>query len=111
MLNRKAARARCDAATSGPWLRPWDDGALTADGETSLLGLDHDGLAVVERVVDAKFIEHAVEDLPAALDLLDKIEALAAEWETIASEDVASYTAQAHYVGRSRELRAILEPA
>lgn len=78
MLNRKAARARCDAATEGPWHQQ----ALMDGNYTGVVNDDNrivckDGWA---RYPDAVFVANARTDLPAALDLLDKIEALAAEW-------------------------------
>lgn len=74
MLDRKAALKRCEEATPGPWKRPFDDGAITADGDTSLLGLDSSDMAIVWSKADAEFIAHARTDLPNALAMLDRID-------------------------------------
>ena len=62
-------RDRAAAATEGPWLQGEHVGeprALCAASRplVSLLGLDVDGMAIVESAADATFIAHAREDVP-----------------------------------------------
>jgi hypothetical protein len=103
---RAAVRARCDAATPGPWAwveeggnvsSPDDDGAIEVGllVSTSLPQYqfdDHDRPFVFSwtwvldakarsdtigvKMPDACFIAHARTDLPAALDEIDRLEAL-----------------------------------
>lgn len=66
---RKAARARCEAATPGPWVNMPDGplfGLILASGDhiCEMPPLD-------DRTEDFEFIAHARTDLPAALDALD----------------------------------------
>lgn len=75
ILDRQAARARCDAATPGPW--KWettnDYHALVQVGGLNILDVDgYEGEGGYEGdVPDEDFIAHARTDLPAALDELD----------------------------------------
>ena len=69
-------RARLLASKTLPWSRPFDDGAIAAgDGESSILGLDADGMAIVDWQQDADLIVHAPDDLR---DLLAEVDRLAA---------------------------------
>ena len=70
---RKKLRGLCDGATAGPWVLPFEDGALTADGTESLLGLDVDGMAIVARRADAEMIAEARTALPACLDRIEEL--------------------------------------
>ncbi len=56
---------------------------------------------------DATFVKHARTDLPACLDIFDKIEALAAEWEADAREGLDS-DADPYYLALAASLRATL---
>jgi hypothetical protein len=108
---RSAARARCSAATPGPWeWTDWEDekryairhdDGLTSEGEflsKSLVstGVRNDdcpdawiigametvdGPFLIGDTVDAAFIKHARADLPAALDALDAADERVAELE------------------------------
>jgi len=70
VLDRQAARERCDAATPGPW----DTDVPQEGGAELLAGSAYPTyrLAVFEFPDDARFSGHARTDLPAALDLLDE---------------------------------------
>lgn len=59
--------AICEAATEGPWDKPFDDGALMKPNGESLLGLDVDGMAIAWVPADAEFIATARTALPEAL--------------------------------------------
>lgn len=84
-FDRAAARARCQAATPGPWYFGAGDRtygrAFDLDEELLFVAAD-DAREVPVAVVtehlmdgmDAVFIAHARTDLPAALDALDEIE-------------------------------------
>ena len=75
----QAARARCEAATEGPWVwdaAPWVDYDrdkvapwLTGDDGLGPV-ITGDGIKAEER--DAELIAHARTDLPAALDMLNR---------------------------------------
>ena len=69
---RKAARARCEAATPGPWAAHPQPRSLTSirsrDDSIAVVTSDRDD-------ADSAFIAHARADLPAALDALDAAEA------------------------------------
>ncbi len=74
------ARARCEAATEGPW--EWSDQfhACEHDGLASSSGLnvvrsaiDYGGSIVEVDEADARFIAHARTDLPRALDLIERM--------------------------------------
>ena len=92
-LDRAAARARCDAATEGPWKHyalkcyaPGQNGAEIIDTpqEAVFVGTNTTVCITGEMddivsIADAHFIAHAREDLPASLDLLDELEAAALE--------------------------------
>lgn len=73
MLDRKAARARCDAATGGRWRLQT---CACGHGCFTRSAVKVGGYLAVECIAynDAEFIAHAREDLPAALDLLDALE-------------------------------------
>jgi hypothetical protein len=72
--------ARAEKATEGPWALPFDDGAIALPGgRNSLLGLDMDGMAVVERRPDAEFIAHAREDVPYLIARARELEAALGE--------------------------------
>lgn len=69
-FDREAARARCDAATEGPW-------TLDSPPEASLIISTPTTWAVFDgeaETDDAEFIAHARTDLPAALDQLEAAE-------------------------------------
>lgn len=95
---RDAIRARVDAATKGPWLQAHhvdEPRALIAADRPaeSLLALDRDGMAIMDKVADAAFIASARSDVPALLDDLDAAEreietlrAVAAAWAGEAAE-------------------------
>ena len=92
-FDHKAARARCDAATDGPWTARRDTSEPRKEwreidaGRKRVVGGDwyerhrlgetetHCGVFLSEQ--NADFIAHARTDLPAALDLLDEVERLA----------------------------------
>ena len=86
-LDRKAARSRCDAATEGPWrMNDYYHCVQTQSNAVKLasvvrfgnvgerLPLDNyfDAPRDHPEIANATFIAHAREDLPAALDLLDR---------------------------------------
>ena len=88
------ARARCEAATKGPWITGEHIGEPRAlcradDPTMSLLGVDRDGLAIVytetraQSAKDAALIAHARADLP---DALAEIERLTAEVARLAAD-------------------------
>ena len=62
------ARERAEKATLGPWSQPLEDepGAIAsaARPHVSLLGLDYDGMAIVQSHDDAVFIANARTDIP-----------------------------------------------
>lgn len=71
----EAARARCEAATDGPW-----DDQPDRTG-TATIVLDHEGDALWDAVgtlrdEDGEFIAHARTDLPALLDEVERLRAL-----------------------------------
>lgn len=71
---RQAARARCEAATSGKW-------EVGPDSEDPRSRVIHMGIRSIVsegqilHVEDAEFIAHARTDLPKALDEIDRLEA------------------------------------
>ena len=78
------ARARCEAATKGPWITGEHIGEPRAlcradDPTMSLLGVDRDGLAIVytetraQSAKDAALIAHARADLPDALAEIERL--------------------------------------
>jgi hypothetical protein len=70
ILNRKAARARCDATTAGPW--EYQGRSVVAPVNES----PYDQvLSGAHWKPNAEFAAHARTDLPASLDLLDRCEA------------------------------------
>ncbi len=78
---RKAARERCDAASEGPWwFQPADP---ETEGESHTVYRHKARKIVAEpwRWDDGEFIAHARQDLPAALDQIDKIEGLLRRYE------------------------------
>ena len=92
-LDRPAARARCEAATEGPWKHRiqvlGNPGAMSEREsdyycgrgpyhQTDTMG---DKLMRTKADADALFIAHARTDLPAALDALDEAEAEATRWQ------------------------------
>ena len=71
----EAARARCEAATEGPW----DDQPNRTD--TARVVLDGDGEVLWDAAglmadADSEFIAHARTDLPDALDEIERLRAL-----------------------------------
>ena len=82
-FDETAARARCDAATPGPWESPWSDQEDDPeDDPRAFLGPDgaiiievgwHDGALLLVLEADAEFIAHARTDLPAALDEIERL--------------------------------------
>lgn len=87
-FDRKAARARCAAATEGPWFvvglpRNPGDPYICAGDEDPHVGSPVADLALQEELsnadADAALIAHARTDLPAALDLLDQQDVTIAE--------------------------------
>lgn len=97
MVDRAALRARCEAASPGPWT-PYDANEgngwpprpfWAVQNEASRLGLGEDDGCVDIRVhtgdqYDADFIAHARTDLPALLDALDAAEARVRQLEAAA---------------------------
>ena len=90
-LDLVALRALCDAASDGPWVLPYEDGAISRtwddrdqaqfpddDGidDISLCAVDEDGLGKIDRRADAAFITAAREALPV---LIAEVERLRAE--------------------------------
>jgi len=67
---REAIRARCEAATPGPWKCERAIGASFIYGENGIV-IDFDG----NKDPDTIFIIHARQDIPALLDALDEAEA------------------------------------
>jgi len=67
-LNEAAVRARCEAATEGPWFG--SAGGLHVYGATP-----GDEVAELRRPADADFVRHARTDLPAALDEITRLRA------------------------------------
>ncbi len=124
--HRKAARERCDAATGGPWEdffpeedAPDDIGEDAHDFKAAvntgdrpdgsnpchhicLIGLFRAGLPQGTEKNNARFIAHAREDLPAALDEIDRLEKRVAELE----EEIASRDA----IEQEHEARAWRSP-
>lgn len=89
-----AAWARHEAATKGPWLtgeHVGEPAALCAasDPETSLLGVDRDGMAIfcsarrTESVSNAVFTANAREDLPDAITEIRRLRGELAAMETV----------------------------
>jgi hypothetical protein len=83
-----AARARCEAATPGPWIASDDSEPLRIGshgeyppayvprtGRRYVLGMDAAGRPYQPFERDAAFIAHARTDLPAALDTIEAQEA------------------------------------
>lgn len=87
---RKRLRELCEAATPGPWtwwtscsFRRLSSGATGRDGDVLHGAKHHDGVCdVVGRDEDRAFIAEARTALPALLDALDRVDALAEEWVT-----------------------------
>lgn len=92
-LDRKAARSRCDAATEGPWrMNDYYHCVQTQSNAVKLasvvrfgnvgerLPLDNyfDAPRDHPEIANATFIANAREDLPTALDLLDRCAVLLA---------------------------------
>lgn len=75
-----AARARCDAATTGPWIKVDDypDGPYLCPPATGAMLVDY-GQDVHQQLRDASFIAHARLDLPAALDEIERLLAITTE--------------------------------
>lgn len=76
-------KARNAARTPGPWQQATHVGeprALVAAAapRRSLLGLDRDGMAIVDRAADAAFIAHAPEDIDALVAEVERMHALLA---------------------------------
>jgi hypothetical protein len=71
---RAAARERCDAATAGPWFGSHDQRVLTGEGVEVIAAPYDGGLDATEE--DFSFTVHARTDLPAALDEIDRLEAI-----------------------------------
>jgi hypothetical protein len=91
-----AARARCEAATPGPWGQAESvPGALVAAHAPgmNLLGTftfpDGEEYAVVSAKADAAFIAAARQDLPAALDEIEALREDLADARTSALEEAA----------------------
>lgn len=86
-----AARARCEAATDGPWLESWIMMLLRHVGKNCSFMfedlLDSDKIPgyhyrkETKECADSKFIAHARTDLPSALDALEKAESEVARLE------------------------------
>lgn len=76
-----AIRARLEAATPGPWAQPIDEEprAIVAAKRPmfSLLALDRDGMAIVDKKADADLIAHAPTDLRDLLSYVERLEAVA----------------------------------
>jgi hypothetical protein len=79
-LDREAIRARADAATKGPWSADGTDLKVnTTDGRalivlaTVLLGDDDSRENHPQARTDAEFIAATREDVPALLDVFDRI--------------------------------------
>ena len=70
--NIKAIRARCDAATPGPWrLEGLEIHGNAKPGRCGLLIYDEGG----HDKKDARFIDHARADIPALLAYIEELEA------------------------------------
>ena len=70
--NIKAIRARCDAATPGPWrLEGLEIHGNAKPGRCGLLIYDEGG----HDKKDARFIAHARADIPALLAYIEELEA------------------------------------
>ncbi len=100
-------RGLLEAATKGPWAKPFDDGAL--EGPTcspgvrmSLLGLDRDGMAIFDRVEDCALVVALVNAAPrllAAAERVGKAQANANQRAASAESRVAALEAE---LGRVR---------
>ena len=73
-LDREAARKRCEAATAGPWTHDVD--CIIGEGD----GVYEDTIFTGAHGPEAAFVVGAREDLPAALDLLDRCAPLLREY-------------------------------
>ncbi len=76
----KAIRARCEAATAGPWTSTY--GYNGGGMATSFLAIPaHNSGGTVEMLCeDADFITNARTDVPALLAEIDRLRGLAAKW-------------------------------
>lgn len=65
-------------ATSGPWVKPFDDGAIcSADAPNeSLLALDKDGMAIFDKPADAALVVALRNNVDALIDLADAAQRL-----------------------------------
>lgn len=94
-LDHDAVRARCDAATLGPWWSlPIDDGGSYLCRNPHVSGT---GLAEIDRDADATFIAHARTDVPALLDELAALRgarALALDDLQSAADRITALTAE-----------------
>lgn len=70
---RKEARARCEAATKGPWFNR--QGGYNKTGIPKIYSDPEKDSYVAHATSNGDFIAHARTDLPRALDLLDELEA------------------------------------
>lgn len=74
-----AARARCNAATGGPWVSWHGEPTRGALEHAGVQRIGREGVASIARAYvgkyDAEFIAHARTDLPAALDEIDRLTA------------------------------------
>ena len=87
-LDRAAARARCEAASNGPWLAHLASGTditLVDSNKRPICYMYHVKPALRAREMqtdaDVSFICLSRTDLPAALDALDEAEAESALWQ------------------------------
>jgi hypothetical protein len=104
-FDAKAARARCEAATPGPWIASDDSEPLRIGshgehppayvprmGRRYVLGMDAAGRPYQPFERDAAFIAHARTDLPAALDEIEALKALLDEAAAIVREFAPGHT-------------------
>ena len=72
-------KARCDAATPGPWQQSWVEGA---DGAIAVVDVDGDvicdmGNTLLDEYKSANFIAHARADIPALIAEVERLQELA----------------------------------
>ncbi len=90
----QAIKARCEAATEGPWTvghRLYDDGAVMCRGAPGPCTPDADGkikgnlfnanFAIGNRENDNRFVAHARQDLPDCLKEIERLTADRDKWK------------------------------
>lgn len=73
----KAMRARCQAATAGPWAAERD----FAQGSYTVIAEDGDDLARGLYSRDVAFVANSRSDLPRCLDEIERLRLEVTEWE------------------------------